>query len=220
MTLHVATSLAQPNSITLHLLLIYSCVIFLFQAPANARSQDPMPGGNLQQQVAERIRLNSEMLQQMQQIRQLQEMQQRQDIEERLRQARQQHEQLYHQRRTVLYQQHQRQQDEIRRQNQIRFIQHMTQQPNPGLQIRRSTVNVQTPLPQAPQTSYTQSYQPLRLPATIRLPSPAAGAVTPAGNPPTINLTLGPTARVNVPRAVHVPTVVQVSRPPVANSSK
>lgn len=194
-------------------------------APAYPRSQDPVPGSNLQQQVAERIRLNSEMLQQMQQIRQLQEMQQRQDIEERLRQARQQQEQLYHQRRTVLYQQHQRQQDVIRRQNQMRFIQHMTQQPNPRLQIGQSTVNVQTPLPQAPQTSYTQPsglpYQPLRLPpAAIRLAPPATRSVAPAGNPPTINLTLEPASRVNVARTVHVPNVGQVPHPPVANSSK
>lgn len=200
------------------------CFIFLFQAPAYPRSQDPMPGSNLQQQVAERIRLNSEMLQQMQQIRQLQEMQQRQDMEERLRQVRQQQEQLYHQRRTVLYQQHQRQQDEIRRQNQIRFIQHMTQQPNPRLQIGRSTVNVQTPLPQAPQTSYTQPgglpHQSLQLPPAIRLTPPVTGSVAPAGTPPTINLTVGPTSRVNVARTVHSPNVVQVSRPPLANSSK
>ena len=211
-------------SLTLHLPLIYTC-FFFFQAPAYPRSQDPVPGSNLQQQVAERIRLNSEMLQQMQQIRQLQQMQQRQDIEERLRQARQQQEQLYHQRQTILCQQHQRQQDEIRRQNQMRFIQHMTQQPNPRLQIGHSTVNVQTPLPRAPQPSYTQPgglpYQPLRLPpAAIRLAPPATGSVAPAGNPPTINLTLGPTSRVNVARTVHAPNVGQVPRPPVANPSK
>ena len=199
--------------------------ILLFPAPAHNRSQDPAPGSNLQQQVAERIRLNSEMLQQMQQIRQLQEMQQRQDIEERLRQARQQQEQLYQQRRTVLIQQHQRHQDEMRRQNQMRFIQHMTQPPNQRLQIGHSTVNVQTRLPQAPQTSYTQPgglpYQPIRLqPAAIRLAPPATRSVTPAGNPPTINLTLEPTSRVNVARTVHVPNVGQVPHPPVANSSK
>ena len=172
-----------------------------------------MPGNHLQQQVAERIRLNSEMLQQMQQIRQLQEMQQRQDMEERVRQVRQQQEQLYHQRRTALCQQHQRQQEEIRRQNQMRFIQHMTQQPTP---------RHPPPLPQAPQTSYTQPgglpYQRLQFPPTIRLASPATGSVAPSGNPPTINLTLGPTNGVNVARTL--PSVVQVSRPPLANSSK
>ena len=210
------------NLLALHPLFIDTFFIFLFQAPAYARSQDPVLGSHLQQQVAERIRLNSEMLQQMQQIRQLQEMQQRQDIEERLRQARQQQEQLYHQRRNALYQQHQRQQDEIRRQNQLRFIQHMTQQPNPRLQMGHSTVNVQTPLPQAPQTSYTQRgglpYQPLRFAPAIRLGSPTTGSVAPSGNPPSINLTLGPTSRVNTARTL--PSVVQVSRPPVANSSK
>ena len=170
------------------------------------------------------------MLQQMQQIRQLQEMQQRQDMEERLQRVRQQQEQLYQQRRNELYQQHQRRQEEIRRQNQQRFIQHMTQQPAPRLQLGQSTVNVQTPFPAAPHTSFVQAggrpYQSLnlrfQLPAAVRLAAPTSGsapAPAPApGNPPTINLTLGPATQASTARTLR--SVAQVSRLPVTNAPK
>ncbi|XP_022801079.1 transcriptional regulator ATRX-like isoform X2 [Stylophora pistillata] len=192
-------------------------------APAYNRSQEPPPGSHAhtQMQVAQRIRINSEMLKQIQQIHQLQEIQQRQELQERAQLARQEQERLYQQRHAV-YQQHQRQQDEIRRQNQLRFIQHMTQQPAAqGFQIGQNTVNVQTTLPaasQVPQASFPRpglTYQPLRLsfqvPPNVRLPAPGAGTIPVTGAPPTINSTLGPATPVSTVRTL--PNNAQVSRP-------
>lgn len=192
-------------------------------APAYNRSQEPPPGSHAhtQMQVAQRIRINSEMLKQIQQIHQLQEIQQRQELQERAQLARQEQERLYQQRHAV-YQQHQRQQDEIRRQNQLRFIQHMTQQPAAqGFQIGQNTMNVQTTLPaasQVPQASFPRpglTYQPLRLsfqvPPNVRLPAPGAGTIPVTGAPPTINLTLGPATPVSTVRTL--PNNAQVSRP-------
>lgn len=174
-------------------------------APAHARGPDPLQGGHAQtqQQVAERIRLNSEMLQQIQQIRQLQEMQQRQEIEERMRRVRQQREQMFQQHREALLQQRQRQEDELRRQNQLRFIQHMTQptgarQP---LQVGQNTINVQTRFPTAATAPRAPPppYQPITLryslPSTVRLSIPSTVAAPSPVTPPTINLTLGPSIR-------------------------
>ena len=190
---------------------------FFFSPPmaAYARIPDPQQPDHAQtqQHVAERIRLNSEMLQQIQQIRQLQEMQQRQEIEERMRRVRQQREQMYQQQREALLQQHQRQQDELRRQNQLRFIQHMTQ---PGgasqLQVGQNTINVQTQLPPTavprhPPPPYQPLNLPFRLPSTVslRLPSPSAVPSPSPGTPPTINLTVGPSA---------IGTNPQLLRPP------
>lgn len=198
--------------------------------PAHNRNQEPPPGSHAhtQMQVAQRIRINSDMLKQMQQIQQLQEMQQRQEIQqrqemqERMQRVRQEQERLYQQRHSALYQQHQRQQDEIRRQNELRFIQHMTQQPAAQrFQIGQNTVNVQTtlpPAPQAPQVSFARpglTYQPLRVgfqvPANVRLAAPGAGTIPTTGTPSTITLTLGPATQVSTVRTLS--NNAQVSRP-------
>ena len=143
-----------------------------------------------QEQVVARIRMNTEMLQQIQQIRQLQK---QQEIEERMRQQR---EQLYQQQRVALLQQHQRQQDEIRRQNQLRFIQHMTQaQPGQQLQLGPNTINVQTQLPPTAAAPHHPPPPPImrfQLPPAIRVSAPPVGATSSSVTPPTINLTLGP----------------------------
>ncbi|XP_068719985.1 transcriptional regulator ATRX homolog [Montipora capricornis] len=148
-----------------------------------------------QQHVAERIRLNSEMLQQIQQIRQLQEMQQRQEVEERMRRVRQQREQIYQRQREVLIQEHRRQQDEMRRHNQMRFIHHMTQPgATPQLQLGQNTINVQTQLPNvaaprhAPPPPYLSIQVPTAVPIGLRLPSsvgPPLPVTPPAASNPT-----------------------------------
>lgn len=146
-----------------------------------------------QQQVLARVQLNTEMLQQIQQIRQLQRMQQVQEIEDHIRQVRQQRQMYQQQRDAMLQQHHQRQQEELRRQNQLRFIQHMTQsQPDQRFQLGQNTINVQTQLPSgaaaAPNPTPPQPLLRFHVPANIRLPD---GVVRP-GHPPTINARLGP----------------------------
>ena len=187
-------------------------------APAYTRAPDPLQGhAQTQQHVAERIRLNSEMLQQIQQIRQLQEIQQRQDLEERMRRARQQRDQLYQQHRDVLLQQHQRQQDELRRQNELRFIQHMTQQP-PGqpLQLGQNTINVQTALPRVAAPHHPPPpFLRFQIPSSVRIGAPSAGATPSPGTPPIVNLTLGPR-----PIGALSSSNPQLSRPPQNTAPK
>lgn len=145
-----------------------------------------------QQQVMARVQMNTEMLQQIQQIRQLQRMQHVQEIEDHIRQVRQQRQMYQQQQRDALLQQHQRQQEELRRQNQLRFIQHMTQsQPEQRFQLGQNTINVQTQLSSGAAAPNPPPPQPLlrfHVPANIRLPD---GVVRP-GPPPTINARLGP----------------------------
>ncbi|XP_015752926.1 PREDICTED: transcriptional regulator ATRX-like [Acropora digitifera] len=138
-----------------------------------------------QQHAAERIRLNSEMLQQIQQIRELQEIQRRQEMEDRMRLVRQEREQVYQRQREALLQEHRRQQDEIRRQNQIRFIQHMTRPgTTPQLQLGQNTINVQTQLPSnapprhAPPPSYLTFQTPSTLPLRFHVPSGVASSLS------------------------------------------
>lgn len=142
-------------------------------------------------------------------------MQQRQEIEERMRRVRQQREQMYQQHREALLQQRQRQEDELRRQNQLRFIQHMTQpagarQP---LQVGQNTINVQTRFPTAATAPRPPppSYQPITLryslPSTVRLSIPSTVAAPSPVTPPTINLTLGPSIRPLSPTNPQLPPV-------------
>jgi len=138
-----------------------------------------------QQHAAERIRLNSEMLQQIQQIRELQEIQRRQEMEDRMRLVRQEREQVYQRQREALLQEHRRQQDEIRRQNQMRFIQHMTRPgTTPQLQLGQNTINVQTQLPSnapprhVPPPSYLTFQTPSTLPLRFHVPSGVASSLS------------------------------------------
>ena len=190
---------------------------FCFSVGNAARRQGP-PQENYaqtQQNVAERIRINAEMLRQIQQIRQLQEIQQRQEMEERVQRIRREREQLYQRQRQALIQQHQRQQDERRRQSELRFIQHMTQQPVQRLQLAQP-LSVQPPHQAAAATAsqasaYNQpriTYQPVPLQFASLPPllPPSVPMATPSTIPPSAsNLTQTPTTQVTV-----------VTRPPIA----